>query len=325
MKTLTLQKIFDIAIKLWIQNDPRWKKEVERYMKLTEKKYKKLSDAEKKYFNPEYLIHPYHDSMIYYGNPKKKISKIIVWIDVEWAEILLVHEYNKTAKKPIDLILWHHPESSALLWIAPLQESIAPFVWSNTWVPLSLTEKIEAPRVWEVNQRFSPLNHHRALPFTKMLDIPYMWIHTPADNCVHQYLEELIAKNQDSLTTLQDIIDLLLKEPEMSISKIKGSWPAIWNGNTESRCGKIVVTGITWGTESSKDIYGEYAKAWVGTILEMHMSADHLKEAKKHHLNVIMTDHMASDSLGLNIILDEIEKSGIEILDFSWFIRHSRV
>ena len=323
MKT-TIKNIFELAIRMWKKNDPRWKKELERYMSDCKAEYQALWKDEKKYYNPEFLEHPYHDSMIYHGSLDTKVQKIIVWIDVEWPEILLVHEYNKTTKKPIDLIVGHHPESSALIGISKLQKDIAPFVGANTWVPLNLTEKIEAPRVWEVEKRFSPLNHHRAIPFAKMLDIPYIWFHTPADNCVHTYLEKLIEKNSKELVYLEDIIKLLLKEPEMHYSKKLGSWPAIWNGEKKSRAWKIVVTGITGGTESSKDIYAEYAKAWVWTILEMHMSADHLAEAKKHNLNVIMTDHMASDSLGMNLILDEVEKLWVEILDFSGFTRFSR-
>lgn len=319
-----IKNIFHLAISMGIEHDPRSKKEVERYIQDCRDEYKALSSEEKKYYNTEYLEHPYHDSMIYHGNPDQKVQKIIVGIDVEWPEILLVHEYNKTAKKPIDLIVGHHPESTALLWIAKLQKDIAPFVWANTWVPLSLTEKIESPRVWEVEKRFSPLNHHRAIPFAKLLDIPYIGFHTPADNCIHSYLEALVKRNEKNLIYLQDIIDMLLREPEMKHSKMLWSGPAIWNGDKRSRAGKIVVTGITGWTESSKDIYAEYAKAGVGTILEMHMSADHLAEAKKHNLNIIMTDHMASDSLGMNLILDEVEKLWVEILDFSWFTRFSR-
>ncbi|MCH8518520.1 NGG1p interacting factor NIF3 [Candidatus Gracilibacteria bacterium] len=321
---ISVENIFQIAIDMGLKNDPRGKKEVLRYLEDCKEEYKTLSKNEKKYYNTEYLNHPYHDSMIYHGKPNTQVKKIIVGIDVEGPEILLVHEYNKTAEKPIDLIVGHHPESTALIGIAKLQKDIAPFVGANTGIPLSLTEKIEAPRVGEVEKRFSPLNHHRVIPFAKMLNIPYLGFHTPADNCVHTYLEKLIQKNKNKLIYLQDIIDLLLKEPEMSYSKTLGSGPAIWNGEKKSRAGKIVVTGITGGTESSKDIYKEYALAGVGTILEMHMSAEHLAEAKKYKLNVIMTDHMASDSLGMNLILDEIEKLGVEILDFSGFTRFSR-
>lgn len=320
----TIKEIFDIAISEGLQHDPRWKQELQKYRELLQRDYDKLPKEEKDYYNMEHLDHPYHDSTIYYGDEKKQVKKVIVWIDVEWPEFLLVHEYNKINKNPIDLVIGHHPEGSALLWIAKLQKWVAPFVGHNTGVPINISEKIEHIRVWEVEQRFSPMNHNRALPFAQMLDIPYMGFHTPADNCVHTYFERLVEKNIKNLHCLQDIVDMLMMEPEMQIAKRNGSGPAIWNGEKDSRCGKIVVTGITGGTESSKEIYAEYKNAGVGTILEMHMSADHLAAAKENNLNVIMTDHMASDSLGMNLILDIIEKQWVEILDFSGFTRCKR-
>jgi len=323
-KKVSIKEIFDTAIEMWMKHDPRWEKALKRYMSSLQEKYDTMSPSEQKYYDIEHLNHPYHDSTLYYWDKNSKVWKIIVWIDVEWPEFLLVHELNKSLDTPIDLIIGHHPEGKALLWIAKLQKWVAPAVANNTWVPINVAEKIEFPRVWEVEQRFSPMNHNRALPFSKLLDIPYMWIHTPADNCVHTYLENLISSNIDELMYLQDIIDVLMKEPEMQIAKKNWSGPAIWSWEKDSRCWKIVVTWITWGTESSKDIYEQYKNAWVWTILEMHMSADHLEQAKKHNLNVIMTDHMASDSLGMNLILDKIEAMWVEVLDFSWFTRCSR-
>ncbi len=323
-KTLNIQEIFDIWITKWRACDPRWEAEVQKYLAQLKKEYDLLSPEEKSVYNPEHLEHPYHDSTIYYGKPETQVARLIVGIDVEGPEFLLVHELNKNPEKAIDLVVWHHPEWSALLWIAKLQKGIAPAIWLKAWVPINVCEKVEFPRVWEVAQRFSPMNHSRALSFPKMLDIPYMWIHTPADNCCQAYFEEIVEKNEKKLECLQDIIDLLMKEPEMQEAARLWCGPQIWNGEKSSRCWKIAVTGITWGTEGSKDIYAEYAAAGVGTILEMHMSAEHLKEAKKHRLNVIMTDHMASDSLWMNLIFDEVEKQWVEVLAFSGFTRYSR-
>ena len=57
----------------------------------------------------------------------------------------------------------------------------------------------------------------------------------------------------------------------------------------------------------------------------MHQREEWKDEAKKHHLNVIVAGHMASDSLGLNLFLDNLEKKGIEIVPCSGFIRVSRI
>ena len=56
----------------------------------------------------------------------------------------------------------------------------------------------------------------------------------------------------------------------------------------------------------------------------MHFSEEHRKEAEKNYINLLVASHMASDSIGMNIILDEIEKSGVEIIPFSGLIRVRR-
>ena len=42
----------------------------------------------------------------------------------------------------------------------------------------------------------------------------------------------------------------------------------------------------------------------------MHIPEKHLKEANKHHINVVIAGHMASDTLGMNLLLDAVEKAG---------------
>ena len=57
----------------------------------------------------------------------------------------------------------------------------------------------------------------------------------------------------------------------------------------------------------------------------MHMSEDHRKEAEKHHLHVVIAGHVSSDTLGLNLLLDEVEKQErIDILECSGFTRIKR-
>jgi len=57
----------------------------------------------------------------------------------------------------------------------------------------------------------------------------------------------------------------------------------------------------------------------------MHLSEDHRKEAEKNHLNVIIAGHISSDTLGLNLLLDEISKdNSLEIIECSGFKRFSR-
>ncbi|MGK4422346.1 hypothetical protein ACSLVQ_29270, partial [Klebsiella pneumoniae] len=78
------------------------------------------------------------------------------------------------------------------------------------------------------------------------------------------------------------------------------------------------------GTDPSSAIYERLSHAGVGTIISMHASDKHKDEAQKHHINLINAGHMSSDSIGMNLLLDEFEKKGIEVVPCSGLIRVKR-
>jgi putative NIF3 family GTP cyclohydrolase 1 type 2 len=56
----------------------------------------------------------------------------------------------------------------------------------------------------------------------------------------------------------------------------------------------------------------------------MHMPEKHRIAARENNINVIIAGHMASDSLGMNQLLDEIEQKGVEVIPCSGLIRVKR-
>ncbi|MDP1758243.1 MAG: NGG1p interacting factor NIF3, partial [Thermodesulfovibrionales bacterium] len=78
--------------------------------------------------------------------------------------------------------------------------------------------------------------------------------------------------------------------------------------------------------EGSKEIFESLTAGGVNTIVAMHLSEDHRKEAEKNHLNVVIAGHIASDNVGINLLLDELSRSSsLEILECSGFKRVSRI
>ena len=63
------------------------------------------------------------------------------------------------------------------------------------------------------------------------------------------------------------------------------------------------------------------AKAGAGTLVEMHVPEDAVLELRKLHINIIDCGHMAADSIGANLFLDEIEKRGVKVVPCSGLIR----
>jgi len=56
----------------------------------------------------------------------------------------------------------------------------------------------------------------------------------------------------------------------------------------------------------------------------MHQSEEHKKEAESANINVVVAGHISSDSLGVNLFLDELEKQGVEIIPCGGLIRIKR-
>lgn len=149
-----------------------------------------------------------------------------------------------------------------------------------------------------------------------------MNVHTPCDNLVAKYVSEKIEKAKPRF--VKDILKVVMGIPEYQEAKKQGSGPMLFSGKGNNRCGKIVVSEMTGGTEGSKDMYQAMANAGVGTIVSMHQSEDHRKAAEEAHINVIVAGHISSDSLGMNLFLDELEKRGMKIVPFGGLIRIKR-
>jgi len=178
-------------------------------------------------------------------------------------------------------------------------------------------------RIDEVARGVNRLNQQRTVDTAKLLTISLINSHTPCDNLAAKFLKEKIEKENPE--RIEDLIKLLKQIPEYQEAIKIGAGPKIFVGESEKRCGKIALTEITGGTEGSPKLYEKMAQAGIGTVVGMHVSEEHKKEAETSNINVVIAGHMSSDSLGMNLFLDELEKRGIEIIPCSGLIRISRI
>lgn len=323
----TLQQLYDIMIETGKKNDPRSAAAIEAELKEVKKEYDKLDKKKKKYFFMEKLKNPYGDSGVLYGDMKRKVKTALVCIDGDTQEILLANALRGQSSggrtQKIDMVIAHHPEGRALVdltKVMPIQET----VMSELGVPINIAEKLLASRIGKIDRSLHPVNHYRAVDAARLLDIPFMGCHTPADNSVHQFLSDFVAKRSAKWKTIEDLMEALLDIEEFQEAEKLGMGPMVFSGSKSSKLGKIAVTGMTGGTSGSEDIYEQLSRAGVGTVLEMHMQETTKEKAEKHHLNIIITGHMASDSIGMNLVLDVMEKKGLTIVPAGGLIRVKR-
>ncbi|KKQ74695.1 MAG: hypothetical protein US96_C0028G0019 [Candidatus Woesebacteria bacterium GW2011_GWB1_38_5b] len=316
---MTLQQIYDLAISMGVKADPRGKKEVKRILGKIKKDYNDLPEKKKKYFDQESFKNPYSDTRILWGDPNTQIKKILVGIDADATEVLLADRLNQKGEK-IDAVVGHHPIGITLLALDEVMD-LQVNAYADMGVPINVMDALMRERSGDVKRKIHPTNHNQIIDTARLLRIPLMNLHTAWDNLGDKFITNYLKKKK--FDTVGEIVDALLEIPEYQEATRGKNGPEIVSGSEKSRTGKIGVF-FTGGTNPSKDIYKELAKAGVGTLVDMHIPEDALKELKKLHVNVINAGHMASDSIGANIFLDEVEKKGIEIVPASGLIRIKR-
>ncbi len=313
---MTTQQIYELAVKMGIKADLRGQVKVKKYLERTKKKYEKMDKEEKGEFDQEKLTNPYSDTRILVDNKNKQIKKVLVGIDMEGPELLLADKMND-----IDLVISHHPRGKALADLHSVMELQAQ-VLADYGVPINIAESVLKPRISEVNRGIAPVNHNRPVDMAKLLKIDYMCTHTIADNLGVSFLNKLLKRKKPEI--IEDILKMLKEIPEYREAIKSNAGPILFVGEKENSCGKIAITEFTGGTSGAKEIYEKMAQAGIGTIIGMHMHEEHRKEAEKYHINVVIAGHMASDSLGMNLFLDELEKKRIKVLPISGLIRIKR-
>jgi putative NIF3 family GTP cyclohydrolase 1 type 2 len=317
---LKLQEFFTQAIQSGIDADPRGRAAVEKELTEVRSSYDELKPDEQVFFDAEKFTNPYTDSRILHGSPDVEIKKILVGIDIEAGELLLADRLNQKGAD-IDLVVAHHPEGRAYANFYEVMKMQADIL-NRLGVPINVAENLLSDRMKEVERKLLPVNHTRSVDTARLLDIAFLCLHTPADNMVAGHLQKLFDKKQPE--KLRDVMTLLKAIPEYQEATRNNAGPKIFLGAPEQRCGRVFVD-MTGGTEGSKDIMSRLSQSGVGTIVGMHLTEDHRKEAEKHHIHVVIAGHISSDTLGLNLLLDKIESRGpFAVVECSGFKRTKR-
>lgn len=303
-----------------MEADPRGVAKVKRILEKTKKDYKDLSEKKKKYFDKESFENPYSDTRILLGDPKKTVKKVMAGIDANGTEVLLVDRLNEKGYG-IDLLIAHHPSGHALASLHEVMDILVD-TFAEKGVPENVAYGLLKESMGLVKRKFGPLNHSQAIDVAKLLGVPILALHTVWDNIGDAFMREYLSKRK--FETVAEIVDAICEIPEFE-EAVKGkNAPSVVSGSEYARPGKIVVS-FTGGTNPSKELYMELAKAGVGTLVEMHIPEDSVQELKKAHINAIDVGHMAADSIGANIFLDELEKRSVEVVPASGLIRVSRI
>ena len=324
---MNLRELFDRALAAGRAHDPRGETGVLAYLARERRTYDALADKAQGDFDAERLTNPYHDCRVLNGPEDVEIKSLLVGIDVEVPELLLADRLRERGRR-LDACVAHHPEGYAQANLFRVMELQAD-VMAKYGIPINVAEGIMDPRMAEVRRRLLSLNHARAVDAAVLLGLPFICLHTAADNCVTFYLQRRM--DDAAPGTVADVLDLLSEVPEYREQRLHSTGLIVLARSIASesnyariRAGKVFVD-MTGGTGGSKWMFEKMATSTqVGTFVCMHISDENLEFAKANHINVIVAGHAASDTLGMNLLWDEVlADADVEVVACSGFRRIS--
>ena len=241
------------------------------------------------------------------GCPGEKIHRVLAGIDMDNAVLLAAKE------KGYDCVVEHHGIMGRAVRIGEQMAKDQMMLMYNNGVPVNVAQKVIEERAAQESRRMHSKNLNRQADFAKFIGMPYIGLHSPADFVGQKIVQERmdrLMREAGPFVTLRQVCDVLNEFPEVC-NAVKE--PEIRVGRPDSYAGKIVVmfNGVT---SSTAKVYNTFFDYGTGTLIMMHLPEDMEKEIREHNKgNIIIAGHMASDSIGMNRILDAWEEAGLEI------------
>jgi hypothetical protein len=234
------------------------------------------------------------------------VREVFATIDCDVSDLLMARALK------CDTVLTHHPEGVASLYgWRVMRSQIEQMV--ECGVPIARAEAALQRRMQQVELNSHARNYARVVQAAQLLQVAFLNVHVPCDIITRRLIQEKLARFNDpkSRATVAQVIEALQEFPEQ---RAAATQPQVRLGAPDRLAGRVAVA-IGGYTNGGVDVLRAYFDAGVGTVLMMHFPETDLREAREQKLpgNLIVTGHMASDSIGINFFLDELQRLGLKI------------
>ena len=243
------------------------------------------------------------DSKIYV--PGRDIQRVIFSIDPDPSLFFLAREMN------YDLVISHHYTSACIDAWKVFLKHVDQMV--NAGIPREEAEKAVKDKLLALKITGHARNYDLVDSIARALKVPFMNIHNPLDEIGRRIMQETIDKHikgKDKVL-VRDVIDALytLREFKAAETRI-----LLGVGREDNSVSKVIVSHGAL-TNGGYEVARTYFKYGINTVVYIHISPSDLIRLRRENMgNLIISGHIASDSVGINPFLDKLEKEGLEVL-----------
>ncbi|MBI3841211.1 MAG: hypothetical protein HY297_04565 [Thaumarchaeota archaeon] len=232
--------------------------------------------------------------------PGRGVKRALFSLDAGASELILAKDMG------YDLLIAHHPVGPARLTFSKVVGRHVEFMLEKN-VPRKTAERATEELTTRIEVRAHPSNYLHEVDVAKRLKMPFMNIHLPIDQITRDFLIERIKSAKAK--TVGGLVRALGELPEFERAKTKIE---LRMGRLDQQLGNWVLV-FAAGTNGGYPVARAYFESGVDTVVYLHIDYDELAKLKRDCKgNLIVLGHVAGDSIGINMFLQELGKRGVE-------------
>jgi hypothetical protein len=251
------------------------------------------------------------DSQVYLDG---EVQRVLFGIDIDVGELLLARMIG------VDGVIAHHPIGSHARLDFPQVVEGHEEQMVSAGIPQPIAHDAMLARKRPIERALHSINYDRVVDAARLLRMPLMNVHLAADLIGRRVFMDLVSRRVTASTPVAELLDVLRSIPEMRASLVQ---PELWLGSPKNPVGRWVVQ-MAAGSNGGAPVFRTYYQHGINTIIAMHIDREDLRQLEaedREGVNLIVTGHMPSDSIGINRIIDALEERGLEVVASSGLIK----
>jgi len=244
--------------------------------------------------------------------PAANVKRALFGIDADVGDLLLAKQLG------YDLLINHHPTGGGSQVNLPQVLRRHGVLLQLAGVPKDAAERAVDALLDEHESAAHARNYDKLPSEARLLRMPLMAIHNPCDEIGRRVMDEALRAELPKEPRVRDAIQVLNGLPEFkkALTKI-----VVRMGSEQNPLGTwVVIHGA--GTNGGYPVAKAAFDHGIDTVFYIHIDAGHLRRLREEYgregpKNLIVTGHIASDSLGINVLVRELRKRGVTVDCFS--------
>ena len=240
--------------------------------------------------------------------PGSGIRRVMIGIDIGPAELLLAKQ------RGYDCVIAHHPAGAVPDRFSVYRRHALQMTAFG--VPREEAERIVAARRAQLLARDSVENYDRAPSIARLLAMPFLNIHNPWDELGRQRMQDVVDAHLAAhpRASAGSVMAALAAMPEFRLAATRIELRA---GSAEAPAGRTVVSHGAY-TNGGYAVASAYLRHGAGTVICIHFPVEDAARIAAEGLgNLIVSGHIASDTVGITPFIAELRRRGLEVTPIS--------